>query len=362
MNILSTVILIAGLANLTLPILALTNKQRQRIHYLFSGFFLVFSFWVFSNFFLIVTPTPLLLKTTYALGFLSALAALLWAWEICNKNTRRKAAIMAFLAMIATAACYIFIKIPPQSEEALKQAYAGNIEYMGNGLFLNVYFVFLAGIFAFLIFTLAQGYRRAKGIQRKQVGYVLIGASLSVLSVAIANFIFPYLKLYYLTPLFDSPGSLFFAIFSFAAISRYRLLDIKVILTETLVIATGLVLLALPFLMDTKELVIATSAILAVFCAFGYMLVKNAIKESRHKETLEKEVASRTKELEAAKNLAMSRAKEAEKARKLAEERAEEINKRKEELERFYNLTVGRELKMIELKKKIGQLEEEKNA
>lgn len=37
----------------------------------------------------------------------------------------------------------------------------------------------------------------------------------------------------------------------------------------------------------------------------------------------------------------------------------EEIEKRKEDLERFYNLTVGRELKMIELKEKVEQLEGE---
>jgi len=38
-----------------------------------------------------------------------------------------------------------------------------------------------------------------------------------------------------------------------------------------------------------------------------------------------------------------------------------EVNKRKEELESFYRLTVGRELKMIELKSKIKELEEKLN-
>jgi len=35
-----------------------------------------------------------------------------------------------------------------------------------------------------------------------------------------------------------------------------------------------------------------------------------------------------------------------------------EIKKRKEELERFYRLTVGREMKMVELKKKNLELEQ----
>lgn len=357
MDILATIILIAALASFVLAVLVLTNKPRQKIHFLFSGFLFAFTLWILTNSLLIVVPSGFWLKSTYATGFLAALAALFWAWKICgNKITLPKIIVVSIMAIAAVAACYLLITIPPHTEQEFSQAYAGSLEYPENNLFFNVYFTFLAIIFIILTATLARGYRRAKDIQKKQIGYVLIGNILSLSSISMANFVFPHFNLYRLTPLFDSPGSLFFTVFSFLAISRYRLLNIKIVLTEILVIATGLVLLALPFLMDTRTLILTTSAVFCVFCFFGYMLVKNMLRESRHKETLEKEAAFRTKELEVAKNTAIIRAQEAEKAKTLAEERAREINKRKEELERFYKLTVGRELKMIELKKEINEL------
>ena len=62
------------------------------------------------------------------------------------------------------------------------------------------------------------------------------------------------------------------------------------------------------------------------------------MREIRQKEILEEKVKERTKELQAA---------------------YEDIKKRKEDLEKFYKLTVGRELRMIELKQKIKELEKE---
>jgi methyl-accepting chemotaxis protein len=88
--------------------------------------------------------------------------------------------------------------------------------------------------------------------------------------------------------------------------------------------------------------------------------------------TLEQKVAERTRELEEARNSLeikiRERTKELQEARNNLEikvrERTEELQKSKdqlqvklEELERFHRLTMGRELKIIELKEKIKNLE-----
>ena len=89
------------------------------------------------------------------------------------------------------------------------------------------------------------------------------------------------------------------------------------------------------------------------------------LKES--KETLEAKVKERTRELEEAKGSLEvkieARTKElkelSESLEKKVEERTKELNERLEELERFHTVTVGRELKMMEVKEKIKKLEKE---
>ncbi|MFA5746949.1 MAG: histidine kinase N-terminal 7TM domain-containing protein [Candidatus Paceibacterota bacterium] len=120
---------------------------------------------------------------------------------------------------------------------------------------------------------------------------------------------------------------------------KYRLFDIKTILTEGLVATMGIVLMVLPFLMPDQWLKYLTSGIFLFYCVIGYLLIRSTNKELETKEHLEERVAERTQELENSK--------------KVAEERATE-------LEKWYNLTIGRELRMAELKKKIGELEDKK--
>jgi len=69
----------------------------------------------------------------------------------------------------------------------------------------------------------------------------------------------------------------------------------------------------------------------------------------KEKQMLEARVGERTKEL---KELTVSLDKK-------VKERTRELEERVNELERFHKLTVGRELKMIELKKEIKKLKEE---
>lgn len=85
---------------------------------------------------------------------------------------------------------------------------------------------------------------------------------------------------------------------------------------------------------------------------FNFMIeqlkkAKDQLEEE--KKVLEIKVRARTRELEElAQNLD-----------KQVKERTKELQERVDQLERFHRLTVGREMKMVELKEKISQLEKE---
>jgi hypothetical protein len=112
------------------------------------------------------------------------------------------------------------------------------------------------------------------------------------------------------------------------AITKYHLFETKVLLTEVLVGAMAVVLLILPFLMPSALLITISVVVFVLFCFVGYLLVKLTTKEVKAKENFENMVGERTKELA----------------------------ERNKELEKFYKLTIGRELRMAELKEKIKEL------
>jgi len=199
-------------------------------------------------------------------------------------------------------------------------------------LFLAMFFGLLGYSFVLMYLSLR---KTPPGPSRTQIQYLILGTLPGYIGGS-TNF-----PLWYNIPL-PPWGNIFvslYVIFTTIALVKYRLFDIKTFLTEVLVAVMGIILAILPFLMPNQPLKLLVFGIFFLYCFIGYLLVRSTSKEIETREHLEEKVTDRTKELEASK--------------KVAEERAME-------LEKWYKLTIGRELRMAELKKQIGELEDKK--
>lgn len=191
-------------------------------------------------------------------------------------------------------------------------------------LFLLFFFSY-SSLFVWNTYKYLKGASKENFVQVQQIKYFLVSfiilLSGSYAFLAAYNINFNPLGAYLLELLSVS-------ILSFA-ITKYRLFETKALLTELLVISMAIVLFVLPFFMPTATLKIAAIIIFSLYSIVGYLLIKSTKKEVKAKEGLECVVKERTKELA----------------------------DRNEELEKWYKLTIGREVRMAELKEKIKEME-----
>jgi hypothetical protein len=172
--------------------------------------------------------------------------------------------------------------------------------------------------------------------------YVLVGTFIGFMGGA-TNFF----NLYNIPiPPYGNGLVLFIFIFTFLAISKYRLFEIKTMLTELLVIIMAAVSLVEAMLFQDLWSRTLGISVFILFCLLGYLLIRSMQKELSAKGLLEQKVRERTQELQGS-NEKLGKA-------------YEELQQRQKELEKWYNLTIGRELRMAELKDKIKEIEEKK--
>lgn len=154
--------------------------------------------------------------------------------------------------------------------------------------FLFTFFTVALVVLALSIFLLALiNYLRSDKTEKIKMKYMIIGVVITLLVVIFTDIISPsFVGSNYLSN-FDAFSLIFLFIFTFYAIVKHQLFNIKVILTETAVGLVVLVSLIQTLLANNTIQRIISGSIFILVVYGGYLIIKSVLNEIHQKEQLQ---------------------------------------------------------------------------
>ena len=150
-----------------------------------------------------------------------------------------------------------------------------------------LYILYIIGYFSGPLINLLKKYQKSSGLLKLQLKYIFVGIACSVLFGTIFNLFMPSLGDFRFNWL-GQIATIFYIFFVTAAITRYHLFEIRVILTELLVGAIGLILLVQIFTAPVLQWRVLNGVIFILFLAFGYYLIDATREEAKRREEAER--------------------------------------------------------------------------
>lgn len=143
--------------------------------------------------------------------------------------------------------------------------------------------LFFAGFTLYAFYLLTKGYFKTKGIKKTQIKYILIAVAFG-LGGGITNFFPQLIKIYPAGNYFVA----FYVLFVGYTITRYRFLNLRVVMTEILTAMISVALFIDIFLATSLPIVLFKVAVFFIFVYFGILLIKSVHKEIKRRKQFEK--------------------------------------------------------------------------
>jgi len=146
--------------------------------------------------------------------------------------------------------------------------------------FLVIWFFYVI----YAIYLLIKEYGKAAGVKKIQIQYILMGTIIGYLGGA-TNY-----PLWYgipILPIGNWTAAVYLSIVAYA-ITRYRFMNIKVVLTELLVVVIGFVLLVEAIIPENLTEFLFRGGLFLFFCIIGYLLIKSVMLEIRRRTELQR--------------------------------------------------------------------------
>ena len=224
-------ILFAGILDLILAYIIVAREPRRRLNRLFGFFSAAAAILTFFDFIFRLYPTLTILRTSYALAALMCASGALWVPQICRINLSRAKQIL----LVTPGLFFFFIAYI----DGLLVQKIHQLTFLGFRGELGPLFPFYALYFAiYLIFFGSLLYLTQKKatslLYKLQLRYALFGLVSYGALGTLFSLILPTFFNNYSFTLLDAPSSILFVGFTTYAITRYRFLDIRLIILRTL--------------------------------------------------------------------------------------------------------------------------------
>jgi hypothetical protein len=348
LNIPFLILVSSTLYNLSLIFLVFVHGPRTftKICFVLMNFGVIA--WLFSNYFSnFINQYQLALWFNKLIFFTTSLAAYffaLFSYNFPDKRPQRK--LFYFFTLILLINLGLSLSTLIVKDIVIRENFSEIIFNPGIH-FYSISILFFLGYSFIALYT---KWKREKELNIRSALFTFwVGMGIFIVLSIVTNLIFPlFLKEFQFTNLLPLYSTFFLGSITFA-ILRYEFLATKVIITEFLVMLIGMLLLIQFLIFPTLIGKIVIVTIFILFLIFGYLLIRYTHQEIHQKEILEEKVKERTKELEKAYQ-------QLEKAKEELEKAYNQVLIEKDKFERLYKATLGREMRIIELKEKVKEL------
>src|SRR3989339_43709 len=278
---------------------AYISKLKEKITRLYFALFSIIIFWEMALWigFFVKTPeriNPFLDGVVFSLGALVIFLALYFVWFLSNKKFISKNVII-FFGLAIFALCFLCL-----TPGAIFQGR----EYLANNTYNYVmkatsllfwYYAVLAPLLFLISYIFLRAYKKSRGLEKMRLKYVGFGLMVALVTAMITAIWVP-LVYYIFTGAFEIGGATgvvilqtiaaistsFFSLFSAYAITRYRFMDIKVVLKKSVVYGFSLCVSVLIVSAITYFLYFYThSFIVFVFILFLVVLFGDHLKQKQ---------------------------------------------------------------------------------
>lgn len=294
MDAATILLILTGVGNLGIGLFVYFNNRKSRINFLFGILAFALVIWItlmiiFRNF--EFSNLILWAKLLYSSAILAVLSLLIFSLNFPEEQKRPS--WLTFFILILGSIILVLITIKTDLIIA-----GAKYNYLKENTitFGNAYWVFFSYVSAYVIMAIVNIFLKFKnltGIQKKQVGYFLLGLSITAFISLIFNLTLPTFDIFDYQWYGQVSTFIMLGLMTYA-IMKYHLLDIKLIAAELFGIILSIILLINALIVKSLNEFIVKFILFLAVGSISYMFIRSTIKEVKQREKLE----ALTKELE----------------------------------------------------------------